>query len=421
LLKALALWCIRYTPITAVDGADGLILDASGCAHLWGGEQSYLTGIITRLTEAGYQTRSAMADTIGAAWAMARFAKQTEKQPTIIEKDAQLNALLPLPPAALRLEAPIIQRLQKLGLYRLDKFIAMPRNALRRRFGAAFLLRLDQALGHEEEFIEPVQAVEAYIERLPCLEPICTAGGIEIALERLLDTLCGRLQKEGKGLRTAIFSGYRLDGKLQRISIGTNRPTHNTKHLFKLFAEKISSIEPGLGIELFLLEAPKVEDAPPSQKTMWKGACDLNSKNISEMLDRIANKVGGDSIRRYLPDEHYWPERSVKRAASLQEEAPDWPDTHNRPIHLLSHPEPIEVTAPIPDYPPMLFRYKDILHKIRRADGPERIEKEWWIDNARIRDYYTVEDQDGARFWLFRSGHYTGSQSCQWFIHGFFA
>jgi protein ImuB len=418
LLKALALWCIRYTPVTAVDLSDGLILDISGCTHLWGGERPYFKEIINRLKNYGYDVRGAIADTRGAAWAIARFGQITP----IIGSGGQTAALLPLPPEALRLDPVIVERLKKMGLSCIGNFIDIPRAALRRRFGKELLLRLDQAVGSEDETIDPVQPVEPYQERLPCLEPIRTAGGIEIALTRLLEALCQRLQREGKGLRAAIFKGYRVDGKLEQISIGTNRASRNIDHIFKLFELKIPMIEPDLGIELFLLEAPKVEDVSPAQEKLWGGGCGLDDTSLSELLDRLANKVGSSAIRRYLPAEHYWPERSVKLASSILEKPSIvWPERRPRPIHLLPKPESIEVTAPIPDYPPMLFRYKGKLHKIKRADGPERIEQEWWIEGAKHRDYYAVEDEEGARYWLFRSGHYTGTKTSAWFIHGFFA
>ncbi|MDM8175869.1 hypothetical protein QT327_16190 [Olivibacter sp. 47] len=58
---------------------------------------------------------------------------------------------------------------------------------------------------------------------------------------------------------------------------------------------------------------------------------------------------------------------------------------------------------------------------MKKADGPERIEREWWIETGPQRDYYRVEDEEGARYWLFRSGHYDGEGEPEWFIHGFFA
>ncbi|MGN6541771.1 MAG: Y-family DNA polymerase, partial [Ginsengibacter sp.] len=201
LLNALAEWCIRYTPAVGIDPPDGLLLDATGCSHLWGGERSYITAIHKRFKHFRYDISIALADTIGAAWAISRFGQNN----SIIEGGQQNTALLSLPPAALRIEAFVIERLEKLGLRQIGQLISMPRSALRRRFGLQILQRLDEALGYEEEMIKPVQPIEPYQERLPCLEPIVTATGIEIALQRLLDALCHRLQQEQKGLRTALF------------------------------------------------------------------------------------------------------------------------------------------------------------------------------------------------------------------------
>jgi protein ImuB len=418
LLDALGSWCIRFAPTVAKDLPDGLILDVSGCAHLWGGERPYLKEIVTRLRASGYDVRAAMADTIGAAWAVSRYGKVTP----IIDPNNQTEALLSLPPVALRLESDTLTRLQKLGLYQIGQLVPMQRSALRRRFGQHLLLRLDQALGQETETIVPLQPVEPYQERLPCLEPIVTATGIEIALQRLLETLCHRLQQEGKGLRTAALTCYRVDGKLERIEIGTNRATHNALHLFKLFEMKIPGIEPDLGIELFVLEAPRVQELDPAQEALWGGCGGLEDRGVAALLDRLSGKLGAGTVHRFLPDQHHWPERSIKPAVSLEEKPTiAWPLERPRPVHLLSKPEAIEVTAPIPDYPPMLFRYRGQLHRVMKADGPERIEQEWWLEGGQHRDYYTVEDEEGRRYWLFRSGHYTGNKTDAWFLHGFFA
>lgn len=417
LLKRIAEWCIRFTPSVAVDLPDGLLLDVTGCSHLWGGDHPYVSDIVKKLNARGYDVRISMADTIGVAWGVARYGKP----PLVIGTGQHVEALMPLPPEALRLEAETAERLHKLGLHQVRQFIQLPRQSLRRRFGQHFIMRLDRALGQEIETINPVQPIEPYQERLPCLEPIVTAVGIEIALRQLLETLCSRLRQELKGIRTAIFKGYRVDGKIEQIEIGTNRPSHNVHHLFKLFEIKLSTIAPELGIELFVLEAPKVEDHLPVQEKMWEGSGGLEDVRLAELLDRLTNKVGMHAVHRYLPDEHYWPERSIKQATSLEEQSmTTWRANKLRPLQLLRIPERIEVTAPIPDYPPMLFRYKEKLHQIVKADGPERIEQEWWLQQGQHRDYYRVEDDEGNRYWLFRLGHYH-DKTYQWFIHGFFA
>jgi protein ImuB len=228
------------------------------------------------------------------------------------------------------------------------------------------------------------------------------------------------LQEEQKGLRKATFKCFRVDGKTESINISTTRPSHNVAHLFKLFEIRISTLEPALGIELFVLEAPVVEDHLPQQEKMWEESSGLKDMRLAELIDRLQNKVGPQAVHRYLPDEHYWPERSYRMATSLQEHPmTTWRKDKPRPLELLDPPERIEVTAPIPDYPPMLFRYKGKLHEITKADGPERIEQEWWLQQGQHRDYYSVEDQSGNRYWLFRLGHYDDKKYL-WFIHGFF-
>jgi protein ImuB len=416
LLESIAKWCIRFSPIVSIDPPDGIIIDATGCTHLWNGGSSYLDSIVKRLKQTGYNVNAAMGDTPGKAWAITHFGNCE----SIINSDTELTAFLIFPVAALRLEVEAVSRLNKLGLRQIRDILSMPRSVLRRRFGNHLLMRLDQALGRQEEVIQPVQPVEPYSERLPCLEPIVTATGIEIALKKLLEVLCKRLQHEGKGIRKLIFKGYRVDGNIQAIDIGTNSASSNVNHLFKLFEIKISSIEPALGIELFTLEASKVEDVYSTQEKFWDKTCGLENPELIKLLDRVSNKIGVDSIHRFLPAEHHWPERSVKIAASLDEElTTPWRTGWQRPIYLLQKPEPVWATAPIPDYPPMLFRYQNKLHKVKKADGPERIEREWWIEEGQHRDYYVVEDEYGKRYWLFRSGHY--SDNYQWFIHGFFA
>ena len=418
LLKGLAEWCIRYTPFVAMELPDGLILDVTGCAHLWGGEIKYLSDIKNHLEGFGYSIRIAIADTIGAAWAASRF----NQSPCIIKTAEHTTALMSLPPAALRLETDAIELLEKLGLRQIKDFIAMPRSVLRRRFGSQLLKRIDHAIGHEEEILEPVVPVESIAERLPCIEPIVTRRGIEIALQNLLKILCERLQAEGKGVRRCCFKCFRVDGKIEKIEIGTNRATYNAQHVFKLFELKLDSIEPALGIELFLLKAQKVEEVIIVQEKLWDQQSGIQTVALMELLDRFMGRFGADHIHRYLPDEHHWPERSIKPAASVDEKpTTSWIVDRPRPLQILPKPEPIEVTAPIPDYPPMLFRYRGKLHTIKKADGPERIEQEWWIEKGKHRDYYCVEDEEGHRYWLFRLGHYDAEKSYGWYLHGYFA
>lgn len=418
LLKALALCCIKFTPIVSLDTDGSIVLDIRGCTHLWGTEQAYLSAIVDQFASKGYQAYVGSAETIGAAWAAAHYCNAT----MMIEGGMQLGMLGHLPPEALRLEGNTVARLYKLGFRSLASFASIPAAVLKRRFTSELLVRLEQFLGQKEEYLTPIQPILPYTERLPCWEPIRTNKGIEIAIGKLLMELCQRLAGEGKGLRKAKLTCYRVDGKMQSVEIGTNRPSAHVPHLCGLFAQKIEQIAPGLGIELFIMDALVVDDAASMQEMLWKGNNGFADNDIVELLDKIKGRDPHCHINRYLPNAKHWPERSIRPATTLIEKPTiAWFNDKPRPTRMLHPPHAIEVAAPIPDYPPMLFRYKGEVHHVKRADGPERIEREWWLEEGEHRDYYYVEDEQGRRYWLFRLGHYTSDTSAAWYLHGFFA
>lgn len=416
LLEAMADWCIRYTPSVSVCLPDGIFLDVTGCAHLMGGESKLMKDLVTRLRQYGYYTRAALADTPGTAWAVARYGRTRP----IIPPGDNREALKPLPPAALRLEPETADRLAQLGIQTIAQLYALPRPSLTRRFGRHLCLRLDQALGDLQEKLTLRQPPPVYSERLPSPEGILTVEGIACALKKLLEQLCHRLEQDQKGLRIAEFLAFRVDGHVARIDVGTGRASRNPRHIFRLFEDRLAVIDPGLGIELFILSAPHTETMNPAQEEILEpGSAD--DAAISELADRLAIRLGRNRIYRTLPQASHAPERAVKITSSLDEQSSvPWP-AKTRPAHLLPKPEPVEVMAPVPDYPPMLFRHNGKLHRIRHADGPERIEPEWWVANGIARDYYRLEDQDGLRYWIFRAGHYRPETPSQWFLHGYFA
>ena len=418
LLTGLAEWCLRYTPLVQLDPPDGLLLDVTGCTHLKGGEKAFLQEIVSRLRAIGYDVRPAIADTIGTAWGVARCATSG----LIVPEGEHRNALMPLPPSALRLPMNQLMKLRNLGLHQISSFIYMPNAVLRRRFGKDMVLRLQQALGLEVEYLFPLKEPVPYSVRLDCLEPVRTRTAIEIGLNDLLERLCKSLYGEGLGVRSAVLTWYRIDGKNGNISIGTNHPSNRTQHLFKLFFIKLETIAPGLGIELFVLDALKTEPVNDKQNELWSAGGGMDSDEVAELLDRVAGRIGTAHINRYLPGEHYWPERTPELNTNLKKKPEsDWRTDKPRPMQILDHPERIEAMALTPDYPPKLFIWKGEQHIIVGADGPERIEREWWLEPGEHRDYYIAEDEAGRRYWLFRSGHYNAENNQHWYLHGFFA
>jgi len=234
--------------------------------------------------------------------------------------------------------------------------------------------------------------------------------------------MCKRLYGEGKGLRSAILTYYRIDGKLGRIEIGTNHPTQRVDHVFKLFALKLDAVAPGLGIELFVLDVPKIEEVTDKQVNLWAEKPGAESEEVAKLLDNIAGRIGTNYIKRYMPKEHYWPERAAAPQNDIRKKPEtEWRTDKPRPFQTLEPPEPIDAMALTPDYPPKFFVYRGMRHTIVAADGPERIEREWWEDEGGHRDYYIVEDENGGRYWLFWSGHFDPHKPQHSFIHGFFA
>lgn len=419
-LRDLAVWCLRFTPIVAVDAPDGILLDISGCAHLWGGEQGYTAEIKNALQHKGYQVRIAIADTIAAAWGVARYGDETA---CIVEENGQYDALLHLPPAALRLDDHVLQQMSRLGFRHIRQFVDMPSGALRRRFGEDLLIRMAQALGEEEEYLSSIQPTQVYRKELQCVEPIRTRTAIAIALEQLLSSLCTQLYQDRKGARKVLFTAHRVDGKTQCIDIGLSRVSCHVAHLFALFEDKISRLRPGLGFEDMAIDALMVEDLGDTQEYLWQ----LQGKDdrvLAELIDSIAGKVGKKAIRTYAFHESHLPERSIQVNPTTDAmKASLWPTQMRHPLHVLSQPQPIEVMVPLPDYPPVHFRYQGKVYRVAKADGPDRIASEWWDKEMQPRDYYTVEVENGERYWLFRLGLYDGTMEGdpKWFVHGFFA
>lgn len=465
LIETIANWCDRYTPWVAIDplggaiaeegteacsaggfgGDAGLLLDVTGCGHLFGqgdaGEHALLADLTERLARHDLACRAAMADTAGAAWALARFA---ERQADLFcPQRGQRAALAALPVEGLRLDAPIVETLLKLGLRRIGDLYPLPRAPLARRFGDQLLTRLDQALGTIAEPIEPRRPPPAFRTRLAFVEPIGRSEDIAAATSRLLAALCRQFEQAGVGARRLEIALYRVDGSVDRTAIGTSRPNRDNPRLMKLFEEKLGELDPGFGVELMILAAPEVEAWDGTQDTLPDAGvmASLGEDGTIDLADRLALRLGAESVVRLLPRDSHLPERVQTAGAAAQPaHAGAWRRVAGlkgaRPTRLLQRPELVEVTAHVPDDPPAVFHWRRHAHRIVRAEGPERVADEWWRprpDGSRqpantlppYRDYYRVEDDDGGRFWLFRDGPYrmaaNGRPTARWFLHGFCA
>jgi protein ImuB len=438
-LAGLADWCGRYTPLTAVDGMaqgggdGGLLLEVAGSAHLFGGEAGLVADLLARLRRLGFAATAGLADTPGAAWAAARFLAAASGWSSVAPDQARAR-MAPLPVAALRLEPGVAAGLVRLGLARIGDLYGLPRAPLAARFGRGPGRRLEQMLGRLDEPISPRLPVPALIERLAFAEPIAHADDIARGLRRLLARLCAALEARGRGARRLELTLYRVDGTLQRAAVGTARAARQAGHLGRLFAEHLGRLDPGFGIEAMTLAAPRTEPAGARQLGLPGVAAGRpaataasTSASLEALVDRLGNRLGRGGVVRFAAVESHLPERAVRAVPALAPATQGrWRGLTARPVRLLLPPEPIEAVAPVPDQPPVMFRWHRVAHRLRAAQGPERIAPEWWRAPAgaaaRTRDYFRVEDVDGGRFWLYREGLYGASATPpRWYLHGVFA
>ena len=442
-LARLADWAGRYTPWVATcgdpaSGEGGLLLDITGCAHLFGGEAGLVRNLASRLADLGISCRIAVADTIGTAWAVAR-AKPGYRGPgdplgvplgdALVTPGRSRTALANLPMNGLRLDPGCIADLSRLGLRRIGDLYTLPRQSLAARFRGPTitndpLRRLDQALGQIGEPVSPRRPIPRFRMRQGLAEPIASTEAVCLVLDRLLAQLCAELGQASRGARAVTLELYRVDGGVQRLSVGTSRPTRRADALKRLFVQQMDSIDAGFGIETAALAATATQPLGAEQVGLADDAPGRSRAALADLVDRLENRLGRGRVARPVPQQSHLPERATTAAPPLARIPPaDWPAHWRRPVRLLADPQPVEAVAPVPDDPPVLFRWHGRVHRVARADGPERLLPEWWRPGGPedLRDYYRVEDTDGDRFWLYRAGLYAADQPSAWFLHGLFA
>jgi protein ImuB len=352
------------------------------------------------------------------------MARHGAERHAIVRPGHGRQALAGLPVEGLRLPAELAAGLRRVGIRRIGDLYAMPRAGITARFGVIVTRRLDLALEISPEPISPRRPVPPHIARVAFAEPISTPENLTTATRHLLDELCAGMERAGQGARRLDLGFFRVDGRVERSSVGTSRPVRTPLHLARLFAEKLDRVEPGPGVEIMILAAT-TEPLGAAQIAMRIGAPVLfggEREDEAELVDRLGNRFGLPRVRRLLPRESWWPENNVEPAPSLNDasQAAPWPSDRFRPVRLLARPESIHVMAPVPDDPPLMFRWRDIPHKVVHAEGPERLEPEWWREVTEMRDYYRVEDTAGQRFWVYRAGLYQPDRAARWYLHGVF-
>jgi protein ImuB len=457
-LMRLARWAGRYGPSCNVEGEDGLWIDVTGATHLFGGEEPLLDDLLHRLARFGLTARVAVAGTPGAVYALARFGALRSSPP-----GRDQESLAPLPVEALRLDGGTVVLLKRLGLRRIGALYDLPRASLERRFSSeassrskakesarlagAVLLRLDQALGLRDEPRRPLGEAPLLEARRTWGEPLISSEALEAEVAALAAELGNLLKTRALGCRRIRLTLYRADGTVAGVFAGLARASCEAAHFLRLMKEKLAVLDAGFGIDVAVLGAFGIERLGADQSTLATHAQETAESAVSALVDRLANRLGTARVACLVPHESHIPEHAERRGApfcpapAIALREPGRGHRGRRPPFLLSPPEPIRVMAEVPEGPPRHFTWRRVRHRVVKAEGPERIAPEWWrfLVGARdvcgrlaegesqtptkTRDYYRLEDESGARFWVYREGAYqsaAGDGVPLWFMHGLF-
>lgn len=440
-LEKLALWAQRWGPWSALDPPDGVLVDVTGAAHLFGGEARLLADVAAAFAQRGLTVRAALGPTAGAAWALARFAPPGA---ILLPGDDPMRLLGDLPVAALRLDDDVLTVLRRLGIKRLGELAgvsgaeddpageAAARDGLRRRFrnrrspAANPLLRLDQLLGKVPEPLLPVLARPQPMVQRRLMEPLRHRTLLDKVVGDLAADMVRALEARGEGARRLELALWRVDGEVLWRRIELAAATREASHMIRLFAARLDDIEAGFGIETVQLRASWSEPLALSQADL-DAAAEQHGTSIAACIDRLSVRLGPKAVSRPVPRASHIPERAQGWQAPLDQLVPTQGllAFHARPLKLLDRAEPIAVLYASPDGFPQRFRWRGGVREVVRVEGPERIAPEWWRERSttRLRDYYRIEDEAGRRYWIYRSGLAGDGRGGvpEWFLQGLFA
>jgi protein ImuB len=434
LLDAIADWCDRFTPFVSLDAPDGLLLDITGAAHLFGGEAAMLTQVTQKIAAQGFVVRGAIAGTALAARALARHASKS-----IVPPGGEAAAVAPLPIVALDCNEKTLRALRHAGLKTIGQVAERLHSELSERLGKAFTTRLRILQGAEEMPLAPRRALPDLMAEQNFAEPVVTQDAIIASLLSLAQSLSEILERQGRGVRVLEAVFFRADGQVTRIAVRTGDAVRDPAVMLRLLRQKLDAhsqtkeadpLDPGFGFDLIRLEAVLAEETQPVTVSFDSG--ENAARQVAFLVDRLSARFGEHRVLRFVPQETHIPE-----AASVAVPAQDrdfdgaWPVKRGndfmdgngpprRPLRLLEKPEEISAIAAVPDGPPRQFRWRRVPFEVVRAEGPERIAMEWWKHHGLTRDYFRVETREGQRFWLYRDGLYEGFAR-RWYLQGVFA
>jgi protein ImuB len=415
-LNCIADWCDRFTPHVAIDPPHGLLLDVTGVAHLFGGEEKMLRHLSASLQQRKRSVHGAIAGTSLAARAFAHH-----RNGMIIPPGEESQAVSALPITALGLDPVTTHAFRRAGLKTIGQAAARKRTELTARFGAATVTTLDEALGREARSISPRKPRPHYHRTHIFAEPVLTADVILPTLKRLATHLAQDMEQHGDGARKLEARCDRTDGITRTITIETGAATRDATVITRLFQEKLDHLadplDPGFGFDRISLAAIRVEKVHAQIASLDQAAA--NQHAIDFLIDRLSARFGPHRVLAFQSVDTHLPETAwrISPAQYTRSTSQDWRKLNrlrsspHRPVRLFARPEPVVLL-------PAHLNWRKAPRHIIRRNGPERIATEWWRQREpqATRDYMSVQDDEGRRYWLYR---HVGED--RWLMHGLFA
>jgi len=389
-LRALRRWADRLSPWIALDPPDGLVLDITGCAHLFGGEREMASHAGAKLSDMHFSTRIGIADTKGAARALARFGPEAI---TLAAPGRTRQALQPLPVEALALPAKMTRDLRRVGLSSLGQLYGM----------MELTQALSRALGHYPDPVSPAGADPVFAARMSLPDPIGLKRDLDAVLERLSASVCSRLERARLGARQFHLTVRCVDTGDHLLSIGFARPCYQADLVRRQFERPLDGLSVTFGADWFRLCADGLE--PLRERQMIIGRENEDAvEDLAQTITTLGNRLGFDRVRRFIPRESHLPEREFDTIeAADTSPPPDWPRPERRRPLRVFRPERLYTLDP--GRPPKAFEWHKTRFETESFEGPERLSPEWWAlmkggPAARLRDYWAVQTRSGPRLWL---------------------
>lgn len=413
LLRALWRWADQLSPRVALDAPDGLLLDISGCAHLFGGEEAMGNEVRTRLMDMQFISRIGIADTKAAARAMAQYDKN---KVSISPAGKTYNALQKLPPEALNISPQLAGELARSGLKTIGQLYQIKSSELARRFGLHLTKAINASTGQTPDPLTPADADPVYAARMTLPEPVGYVTDLEEIIKRLGQSVCARLTETQKGARCFTLIVRCVDTGEHYLSVGFTKPCFEVGPILQQFSRPLEQLKIEFGADWFRLEALNIE--PIRLRQTKFGDVSNAEDNFAQAVSTIGNRIGFDHVHQFHARESHLPNREfLLREAIDQKQKPVWKNTpRRRPLRLYNRPEYLRPIKP--GRPPIQFEWRRNCYQTKSAKGPERLTAEWWRDtDMRVRDYWTVQTTQGPRFWLLT---YPSQTPAQWFVAGKF-